>query len=170
MGNKENWVQAFGLEGFYEVSDLGNVRRIGKSSGARIGRILKPFTSMGYQVVYPCINCEYKDCYVHRLVLQSFTTTHGECVNHKNGVRNDNRLENLEWCTMQENLLHATRQLGKRRGVKHWNSRITPTIVKKIRKLYASGEYRQIDLADQFGLSRPQVSQIINRRSWSHVE
>lgn len=51
---------------------------------------------------------------VHRLVLRAFTGVSGPQCNHKNGVRNDNRLENLEWMTCSENIRHAFRVLGKK--------------------------------------------------------
>lgn len=54
---------------------------------------------------------------VHRLVCMAFLPNPNElpCVNHKNGIRTDNRLENLEWCTYSENMRHAIDVLGKKR-------------------------------------------------------
>lgn len=90
------------IEGFadYEVSDLGNVRN------KKNLRILKPRKNKGgyLQVnLYKDKKCTRKK--VHRLVATAFLNIEEDknCVDHKNGIRDDNRLENLRWCTVKEN-------------------------------------------------------------------
>lgn len=91
----ESWAA---LYSGYEVSDKGNVRRNGK--------LLKPWTvkSTGY----PQVSISGKVFHVHRLVAQAFCSgfAEGLIVNHINGIRNDNRSENLEWVTYRQNQLH----------------------------------------------------------------
>jgi len=115
----EKWVQIEGFEGFYEVSDLGNVRsmeRVVQSS--RKGKPLQVRRSSipifqsrnykGYQEVILSREAKRTSFRVHRLVAAAFCLpVTGDQVNHKNSIRHDNRADNLEWCTGKENVAHA---------------------------------------------------------------
>ena len=71
---------------------------------------LKSQSRFGYRQLTLCINNNKKSYLVHRIVLAYFTNKpldYKLIVNHKNGIKNDNRLENLEWCTHSENSKHA---------------------------------------------------------------
>lgn len=106
----------------YEVSSFGRVRsldrvcRSGPGIGIRnvVGKILKPFIvhSTGYmQIALP----DRKKYSVHRLVAREFCDGwfEGAVVNHKNGIRSDNRAENLEWITSSENIKHSFEYLKR---------------------------------------------------------
>lgn len=113
----ENWKPIPGYEGRYEVSDLGRVRSLPHAvpnrSGERIteGHLLKPqLLRNGYLQV--SLGRKRKHADVHRLVALAFLPpVEGKTeVNHKNLVKTDNRVLNLEWVDRHENLLHAHRE------------------------------------------------------------
>lgn len=99
----EIWVSTYGYEEIYEISNLGNIRKK-TTKRELIGEISKH----GYRRVCLTKNKKITKKTIHRLVLQSFLG-HKEdlVVNHKNGIKTDNRLENLEWCTISENTKHS---------------------------------------------------------------
>ena len=88
----------------YEVSNQGRVRN------AHTGLVLRPRkVSRGYRKVTLFYKGQQKHCLVHNLVATAFVEgwREGLEVNHKNGVKTDNRAENLEWVTSSENHQHA---------------------------------------------------------------
>lgn len=102
----------------YMVSNLGNVkslkRTIIRSNGRKQSfreRILKPGTTINGYYIVVLIDKSGKLCTktIHRLLLSSFEAniSNKRCINHKNGIKKDNHIENLEWATHSENLIHA---------------------------------------------------------------
>ncbi len=90
----------------YEVSDQGRMRRAAGGQGARKGKILsRHISNKGYDLVRLYSGARQATFLVHRLEMLAFVGPDPDrpCVNHKNSVRADNRLENLEWCTYSEN-------------------------------------------------------------------
>lgn len=100
----EVWKDIEGYEGLYQVSNLGRIRRDKK--------IKKPHVDHGgYLTVWLCKHSVQKCLKVHRLVASAFLSNpEGKrTVNHINGVKTDNRVENLEWATHSENINHANK-------------------------------------------------------------
>lgn len=103
---KEIWKPAYGYEKLYEVSNLGRVRS--KQTHA----ILSSYVNEnGYRIVGLNKNKNHKNWRVHRLMMLSFYGPDPEhpVVNHKDGNKLNNRLDNLEWTTSRDNNLHAVR-------------------------------------------------------------
>lgn len=108
----EIWKDIKGYEGWYQVSNQGRVRSLdrtvyfkdGKRSRTYKGKILKYKYHHGYQMVNLLKNKEINTVYVHKLVINAFIPkVEGKTwTNHKNGIKSDNRVENLEWCTPSE--------------------------------------------------------------------
>jgi hypothetical protein len=168
------WRPCVGFENLYEVSNTGLVRRIGKQHGAKFGRIITLIkTPKGYlnATLYLGNGRTHKS--IHKLVMAAFV---GERpfnleINHKNGVKTDNRVENLEYITHKENAIHASRN-GLRKplfGEKHPQAKLKNGDIFKIREMYAKKEANQPELGRMYGVSHTIISDIVNRKTWNHL-
>lgn len=116
METKEIWKPVVGWEGLYEVSNFGNVRSVdrlvesrGFSKQYRNGKILYQRTQNGYRRVKLCNGGVNKVKMVHRLVAEAFIPNPQSLpfINHKDEVRSNNRVDNLEWCTRLYNMRYG---------------------------------------------------------------
>ena len=115
MTESEIWKDVAEYEGFYKVSDKGNIysveRRNSRGYG-RGGRILKPkYDGKGYPQVNLHKNGKSKTTTVHRLVAEAFIPNPESLpqVNHIDEVKDNNNVENLEWCDSKYNINYGTR-------------------------------------------------------------
>lgn len=118
----ETWMPVAGFA-HYEVSSMGSVRRTSKPSNRHTAKekLAPQMRGKGYFAVRLYTSGgDYTICSVHRLVAINFLPKPetADFVNHKNGIKTDNRLENLEWVTAKENTAHSMSVLGKNRGSK----------------------------------------------------
>jgi len=113
-----------------------------------------------------------KSFLVHRLVAIAFVPNpdNKPQVNHKNGIKSDNRSENLEWVSVSENHNHAFRTGLKtgRKGMSHHNAKLTDSDVLEIRRLRSSGVSRPA-ISRQFGVGCGCVRDIVLRNHWKHI-
>ena len=115
MTESEVWKDVVGFEGLYEVSDKGNVRGVARKDPLgrnRKGRMLKPgYTSRGYLQVALSKNGKSKTRTVHRLVAEAFIPNPDGLpqVNHRDEDKDNNTVENLEWCDSKYNINYGTR-------------------------------------------------------------
>lgn len=125
---KEIWKDVVGYEGLYQVSNMGNVRsldRIDKVGRLRVGRLLKPATyNNGYKRVMFSYDTKEKSFLVHRLVAEAFIDNPNNypIINHKDENPSNNRVENLEWCTVKYNNNYGTvKERIKKANINHPN-------------------------------------------------
>lgn len=168
----ENWVPIDGYDGLYEVSDAGMVRSLKRTTTS--GRVLSQRAGTGgYLNVCLCKNNRKKTFVVHRLVARAFLDNpEGKPeVNHKNGIRTDNRAENLEWVTRGENEKHAYEVLGKSPRA-YWKDkprkfarRFTDEQVLAIR----SDERPYSQIAAEYGVSKTAIRDIKRKKNYREV-
>lgn len=106
---EEIWKDIKGYEGLYQISNMGRVKSLPKKNVKRYQSelILKLKNNKGYLQVNLYNKRKMKAYQIHRLVAENFLEKPKLEVNHKNGIKSDNSIENLEWVTPKENMQHA---------------------------------------------------------------
>lgn len=132
---KEVWKDIKGYENLYEISNFGNVRNKNK-------QIKKQYDNKGYLCVELFKKNKRKHFRIHRLVMMAFNdnSDHKLDINHIDGNKYNNKIDNLEWCTRKENLKHAVRT-----GLNKQSIKIVAEKNNKIIKCYSIADsYNQI--------------------------
>jgi hypothetical protein len=169
----EEWRRIAGYEAFYEVSNLGRVKRLRSACGTQPGRILRPQrVTSGYVTARLHKYGRGTAIFIHKLVAEAFLGPRpvGYVCNHKSGVKDDNRLANLEWVTPSTNNLHALANglATPTRGERHGRSKLRESQVIEILRLCRAGN-RQADVARQFGVSTTAIYEIVHGMKWAHI-
>lgn len=161
------WKPVVGFEGRYEASDAGQIR------SAYLNRNLRPWSAKGYLLVRLYDGSRPKkphDYLVHRLVAAAFIGPDDREINHKNGIKGDNAVSNLEYCTRSENLLHAFRvlKIDRPHGQSHHSAKLNNESVSQIKRMLSEGRLPRL-IADQFGVNTMSIYRIQRGKAWSHV-
>lgn len=147
----------------YEVSNYGRV--INVKNGKQ--KVLKSqLIKSGYEIVGLSVNSKSISKTVHRLVADAFIINKDNKpqVNHINGIKTDNRVENLEWNTISENTKHAFNVLGiVTNGIK--SRKIPIDKVNDIKKLYSLG-HTQKEIAKMYEVHQSTISYLINNKTY----
>ncbi len=152
----------------YSISNLGRVRN---NHTNYIYKLYKGNT--GYYTVNLKLNPKNKNCSVHRLVMLAFKNA--ECfekatVNHIDGNKLNNNVNNLEWCTQQENCIHAYNiGLSNNIGENNTTSKLTDKQVLEIRKIYNENIMTQKELSKKYNVSIKNIYFIVNNKLWTHL-
>jgi hypothetical protein len=167
----ETYVDIPNTDGAYSVSNLGKVRSngFGRSRNRRPRTMSPGLTGSGYRSVIFSINGAKTWRMVHRLVASAFVPNadQKEQVNHINGVKTDNRAENLEWVTPAENTRHSIRTglARSQHGEGNRMAKLTAKEASQIMGLRGSG-MPQRKIAAMFGVSSKTVSKIQCGNGW----
>lgn len=162
---------------FYQISEHPNYE-ISKDGIIRITKNLhiksQYISSTGYYMVtLTCGLRKQKPRRVHRLLAQTFIPNPGNLpeINHKDGNKLNNKLNNLEWSTHLDNVRHAFRLgLVNNTGQNNASNKLTPFEVKKIKKMLLDGVSQQ-KIADKIGkVSRSTILKIHLGITWKHVQ
>lgn len=163
----ERWAPVKGWELNYEVSTMGRVRSL------RTGNFLKPSLQYGYHRVQlstkrPIVRL--KHIFIHRLMAKAFLVRAPgkQWAADKNGIRNDNRIENIYWATSSENMQDKHKHGTMPQGEKHHGAKLKAAQVLEIRAAISSGE-RIATIAERYNLSTTHVYMIGQRTTWKHL-
>ncbi len=175
MEIQQFWIS--GYEGKYSITQFGEVY----SHKNRWNKLNTPrkrtpvLGKVGYYMVSLYKNNKEENKYLHRLLAETFLPKepHQNFVNHIDGIKTNNALANLEWCTQKENNLHSFRTglnialRGTEPGEKCPSSKLKEKDVIEIRKLYP--EVSSKELASRYGVTDVNIRMIFNRKTWKHI-
>lgn len=159
------------IEGFgdkYLVSDKGDIYRA-TSTGVKKLKIAKD--RYGYYSISLYHEGKRKTLKVHKVVAKAFIPNPypyvKKIINHKDGVKSNNHVSNLEWCTHKQNSVHAVKTGLIAVGEANKGSKLTEEQVKEICAL--RGRVTQKELAERFGVSKKLITLIQHKKVWKHV-
>lgn len=159
---REEWRKAHCSDD-YEISNDGKLRNIksGKILSTKPGR-------QGYVVYAVRIMGKIKMIRAHRLVAEAFLVkpVGKDVINHINSNRSDNRVENLEWCTIKENCIHGV-ESRKEKGIPYQTTKLTADQVEDILKNHKTTS--MAEFGRRYGVNPTNVRLILKGEIWRHV-
>lgn len=176
MENKEEeiWKDIPEYEGIYMISNKGRVKSLHTRicDINKVGVILTPVKRGGYDRVSLQKKGAIKWKSIHRLIMIAFVPNPNNfpIINHINGIRNDNSLDNLEWCTQSRNVSHAF-EIGLKiaaKGTRHGRCKLSENNVLEIRRLIVEGKNNK-EIGNKFNVSKTHIGYIKSGKLWSHL-
>jgi hypothetical protein len=172
------WIDIKGWKGIYQINRLGNVRSLSRWRKAGTGKRLIP-----EKILKPSVFYHGKDYYLyfhfknrdknsrvaqHRLIAKYFIPNpkRKKLINHKNGIKHDNRICNIEWVTDKENCDHAIKIGTSPIGQDRTSSKLTNNDVIAIKK---SGKGKA-ELSRMYGVSPSCIGMIFSGKNWKHIK
>lgn len=127
----------------------------------------------GYLYVAPSVNGKQKKFKIHKLITEAFIENpkNKKYINHKDGFKYNNFVENLEWCTASENIKHAYKTLLNDNpiGEKSRASKLSNIQVREIKQDIYNG-LKIKDIALKFGVTKAEIYHIKNKKIWRHIK
>ena len=167
----EEWRDVVGYEGLYQVSNLGRVRSFKRDKA----KIIKSNPGIGdYLRVVLCKDFDKKNRFVHVLVAQAFIPNPEgkKQVNHLDGNKKNNCVDNLAWATPAENIAHAFDMGLRKSGSKHFRAKLTPDQVREIRRDCIPGDPERgfRAFAEKFHVTHKIIENAYYRVSYQDVD
>lgn len=157
-------LSCIGMSHYLACSD-GHIYSTRTRGGRSISaKRLKPYLSRsGYYTVSISVDKVRKTTYVHRIVASAFLDNSENLreVNHINGIKTDNRVDNLQWCGPRDNVAHAIRTGLRRSKLNEFN-------VLAIKTYILSG-YTDLDISKMFNIKRHYVNQLRGAKYWKSI-
>ena len=171
---EEVWADIAGFNGLYQISSTGKVRSRGKAAGEWYSRKLS-FTRDGYLKVRLVRGGADETKHVHRLVAEAFIPNPDdlETVNHKDGNKTNNDVDNLEWADRHHQMFHAYKHGLKKAqsGMDNGMAKLSADDVAYIRTHYnwQSKEYGTVALGRKFGVTNRVIWLVLHGRSYKNA-
>jgi predicted XRE-type DNA-binding protein len=171
----EIWKDVKGYEGLYQVSSIGNIKRISyihRLVANKKPKMLKQSSKGNYALITLCKDGQSKTYNVHKLVADAFLSGNSYCplcknsfdINHKDENSRNNFYKNLEYITHKENIEKSTSKKQKS-SVKKLNDKK----VIQINKLIKKNNFSYSQIGQKFNISRGLVCKIAKGRMWKHI-
>lgn len=177
---REEWKDVEGYEGFYQVSNLGRIRSLerivhsSKWNRREPSKILNPpILKNGYKLVSLSKNGSSKRVLLHRLIAKAFIPNPNNLpqVNHKDGNKQNNIIDNLEWVSAQDNIIHAytNNLMHPAHGIKINVGHFVEEDIRNIRRMALAG-MSQRKIAAEYGVHQGFIWLILKGKTYRWVE
>ena len=147
------------------------ISKDGKVLNSKTGRFLKNQNNgNGYEKITLTIDGVQYQKLIHRLVAELYIPKLKDKnqVNHINGIKSDNRVENLEWCNNSENQIHAHLNGLKGNGKALWNGKFSKEDIDKIKRLKKEGVL-QYKISDIMNTTKGTISSILTGKRYKYI-
>lgn len=167
---QEIWKNIGGYSGNYQISNIGNVRSKKRNNYFKILKLES--CRLGYKRIMLYKNKIPGRFLVHRLVAAAFIPNYSDLpqINHIDGDKANNNIDNLEWVTSQQNVQHAinTKLRVTSKGIKHYKSLFDKNSIQKIRYDYNNG-IPLIQLSKKYKVASSVIFNIVNFKTYKDV-